>query len=250
MKNKILLPFILVLMSTSCIQKQWIVTESTSVKIPIDSTADKIADKAYTEWLQPYKQKVDAQMNEVIGYSAVTMRAHKPESLLSNFSADVYLKAASDYLKMHVDIAIVNLGGLRTQVPEGPVTVRKVFELMPFENELVVVWIRGDKLLELLNGFASVGGQGVAGVRMTIANGKATDITVAGKALDMQKLYSIATNDYLAGGNDNMPQLATYEKRENTGIKVRNVLLGFIKAETAAGRKIESRLDGRIRQNH
>lgn len=75
MKNKILLPFILVLMSTSCVQKQWIVSESTSVKIPIDSTADKIADKAYTEWLQPYKQKVDAQMNEVIGYSAVTMRA-------------------------------------------------------------------------------------------------------------------------------------------------------------------------------
>lgn len=247
MKNKILLPFILVLMSTSCVQKQWIVSESTSVKIPIDSTADKIADKAYTEWLQPYKQKIDVEMNVIIGYADETMRAHKPESLLSNFSADVYLKAASSHLNTPVDMAVVNLGGLRTQVPQGTITMRKVFELMPFENELVVVWIRGDKLLELLNGFASVGGQGVAGIRMTIANGKATDITVAGKALDMQKLYSIATNDYLAGGNDNMPQLAMYEKRENTGLKVRNVLLGFIKAETAAGRKIESRLDGRIR---
>ncbi len=249
MKNKILIPFILVLLSTSCVQKQWIVSESTSVKIPIDSTADKIADKAYTEWLQPYKQKIDVEMNVIIGYAAETMRAHKPESLLSNFSADVYLKAASSHLNTPVDMAVVNLGGLRTQVPQGTITMRKVFELMPFENELVVLWLRGDKLLELLNGFASVGGQGVAGIRMTIANGKATDITVAGKALDMQQLYSIATNDYLAGGNDNMPQLATYEKRENTGIKVRNVLLGFIKAETAAGRKIESRLDGRIRQN-
>lgn len=247
MKNKILLPFILVLLSTSCVQKQWIVSESTSVKIPIDSTADKIADKAYTEWLQPYKQKIDVEMNVIIGYAAETMRAHKPESLLSNFSADVYLKAASSHLNTPVDMAVVNLGGLRTQVPQGTITMRKVFELMPFENELVVVWIRGDKLLELLNGFASVGGQGVAGIRMTITNGKATDITVAGKALEMQKLYSIATNDYLAGGNDNMPQLAMYEKRENTGLKVRNVLLGFIKAETAAGRKIESRLDGRIR---
>ncbi|MBN2764943.1 MAG: 5'-nucleotidase C-terminal domain-containing protein [Paludibacteraceae bacterium] len=233
----------------SCSQPKWIISDSSSVKIAMDSTKNATADTAYIAWLKPYKQKVDAQMNEVIGYSAVTMRAHKPESLLSNFSADVYLKAASDYIKTPVDIAIVNLGGLRTQVPEGDITVRKVFELMPFENELVVLWLRGDKLLDLLNGFAAVGGQGVAGLRMTIQAGKATDITIGGKALDPQKLYSIATNDYLAGGNDNMPQLAMHEKRQNTSLKVRNVLLDYIKGETAAGRKIESRLDGRIRQN-
>lgn len=248
MQKKYILFFLIILLTSSCVQRQWIISESTSVKIALDSATDATADNSYTEWLHPYKQKIDAEMNVVIGYAAETMRAHKPESLLSNFSADVYLKVASDYLKMPVDMSVVNLGGLRTQVPQGTITMRKVFELMPFENELVVVWIRGDKLLELLNGFAAVGGQGVAGVRMTITNGKATDITVAGKALDTQRLYSIATNDYLAGGNDNMPQLAMYEKRENTGLKVRNILLGFIKGETAAGRKIESRLDGRIRQ--
>ena len=247
MHKKYILFLLILLLTSSCVQRQWIITESSSVKIAVDSTTDAIADKAYSEWLQPYKQRIDAEMNVVIGYAAETMRAHKPESLLPNFSADVYLKAASAQMKTPVDMAVVNLGGLRTQVSQGNITMRKVFELMPFENELVVLWIRGDRLLELLNGFAAVGGQGVAGVRMTIANGKATDITVAGKALDTQKLYSIATNDYLAGGNDNMPQLAMYEKRQNTGLKVRNVLLDFIKAETAAGRKIESKLDGRIR---
>lgn len=248
MIKKVFLTVAIILFSLSCVQRQWTVTESSSVKIAVDSTTDAMADKSYEEWLKPYKQKIDAEMNVVIGYATETMRAHKPESLLSNFSADVYLKAASDHLETSVDIAVVNLGGLRTQVPQGNINVRKVFELMPFENELVVLWLRGDALLELLHGFAAIGGQGIAGVRMTIVDGKATDITIGGKTLQTEALYSIATNDYLAGGNDNMPQLAMYEKRNNTGLKVRNVLLNYIKSETAAGRKIESRLDGRIKE--
>jgi len=81
---------------------------------------------------------------------------------------------------------------------------------------------------------------------MTIANNKAVDITINGQALDADKLYSIATNDYLAGGNDKMGQLAMYEKRVNTGIKVRNMLLDYIKNQTKKGNIIQSKLDGRI----
>jgi len=64
--------------------------------------------------------------------------------------------------------------------------------------------------------------------------------------LDTKKLYSIATNDYLAGGNDKMVQLAMYEKRVNTGIKIRDILLDYIKGETKKGNMIQSKLDGRI----
>jgi len=118
---------------------------------------------------------------------------------------------------------------------------------MPFENELVVVWIKGDKLNDLLQFFAKVGGEGVSGLRMVINNDKAVDINVGDNPLDVNKLYSIATNDYLAGGNDKMFQLAMYEKRINTSIKVRNMLVQHIKNETKMGRKIQSKLDGRIR---
>jgi len=145
-----------------------------------------------------------------------------------------------------VDMAVVNLGGLRTVVNVGDITIGKVFELMPFENELVIVWLRGNKLEELLQFFAKVGGEGVSGLRMEINNGKAQNISIGGNLLDANKLYSIATNDYLAAGNDKMFQLAQNEKRLNTGVKVRNMLLDYIKAETQKGNKIESKLDGRI----
>jgi 2',3'-cyclic-nucleotide 2'-phosphodiesterase (5'-nucleotidase family) len=245
--RKLLFIAVLSLSLSACSHKTWQIIHATSLKIPIDSTTEVLADKNYETYLQPVKQRIDAEMNVVIGQAAETMRGHAPESLLSNFSADVYRQAASEFLGDKVDIAVVNLGGLRTIVPVGNITVGKVFELMPFENELVIVWLKGDKLLELLQFFAKVGGEGVSGLRMEINNGKAANISINGKTLDTDKLYTIATNDYLAGGNDKMFQLAMYEKRINTGIKVRNMLLDFIKKETQKGNKIQAKLDGRIK---
>lgn len=231
----------------ACSPKSWQITSSVSKAIPVDKSTDALADKAYENFLVPYKQRVDVEMNIVIGQAAETMRAHAPESLLSNFSADVYRWSATAYLNKDVDIAIVNMGGLRTQIPAGVITVRKVFELMPFENELVVLWLKGDKLNELCQYFAGMGGEGVSGLRFRIENKKAVDITVAGEALDLNKTYSIATNDYLAGGNDKMIQLAQYTNRINTGIKIRNMLLDYIKNESKKGNMIQSKLDGRIK---
>ena len=238
--------FLLAVSLVSCSHKIWTITQATSIKIPIDSTTETLADKDYETYLQPIKQKVDAKMNIVIGQAAETMKGHGPESLLSNFSSDTYRQAASEYLGSNVDISVVNLGSLRTVVTAGNITVGKVFELMPFENELVIIWLRGDKLQELIHFFASVGGEGISGLRMSIKDGKAVDVTIGGKPLDTEKLYSIATNDYLAGGNDKMIQLAQYEKRVNTNIKIRNMLLNHIKKETQKGNKIQSKLDGRI----
>ena len=231
---------------SACTPKMWTITHATSVKIPIDSQTEKLADKSYTEHLQPLKQQLGVKMNVVIGEAAETMKGHAPESLLSNFSADVYRQAGTDYLGQPVDVSIVNLGGLRTVISAGNITVGKIYELMPFENELVILWLKGDKLLELVQFFASVGGEGISGIRMEINNGKAVNVTVNGNVIIPEKIYSIATSDYLAGGNDKMFQLAQSEKRQNTGIKLRDILLKYIKSETAQGNKIQAKLDGRI----
>lgn len=232
---------------TSFSQKTWVITKATSVKISIDSQTEKLADKSYEAYLQPLKQKLGAKMNVVIGQAAETMRGHAPESLLSNWNADVYRQAASEFLGSPIDISVVNLGGLRTVIPAGKITVGKIYELMPFENELVIVWLKGDKLANLIQFFAQIGGEGVSGIRMEIDNGKAENVTINGQPIDLEKLYTIATSDYVAGGNDKMVQMAQYEKRINTNLKLRDVLLNYIKNETAKGNKIQSELDGRIK---
>ncbi len=249
MQKKYLILLVPVLLLVACSTSTWVINSASSGRIPIDKTTEAIADNSYNSYLEPFKQTIDKEMNVVIGKASENMSAGKPESLLSNFNADVYRQSATEYLKYPADIAIVNLGGLRTQISQGDITVRKVFELMPFENELVILWLKGDKLNDLLQDFADIGGQGVSGLRFEIKNGKAVNITVGGIPLDTEKTYVIATNDYLAAGNDKMPQLAQSEKSEFTGIKVREMLLAYIKAETAKGNVIQSKLDGRITPN-
>jgi len=236
----------LIASALACQPRQAQIISATSSKIAIDASTQPLADTAYLNYLAPFKQQVDAKMNVVIGTAAQNMRGHAPESLLSNLSADIYRKAATDHLKTEVDIAIVNLGGLRTIIPAGNITMRKVFELMPFENELVILYLKGDKLNELCQYFASIGGEGISGLRMIIDNKKAIDITINGAPLDLNKTYSLATNDYLAGGNDKMEALTAHQKRINTGLKVRTMLLNYIQSETAQGRIIDAQLDGRI----
>ncbi len=231
---------------TSCNTSGWRVYQAEAVKIPLDNETEQYADESFKVFLQPYKVQLEKEMNEVIGFAVQDLKIHGPESLLSNFSADVYRQVAATSIQSPVDIAIVNLKGLRAPVPAGNITVSRIFELMPFENELVVLWVRGEELLSLFDFFASIGGEGVSGMKMGIREGKAVEVTIGEVPIDKDKVYVVATNDYLAEGNDGMVQLKNATKRVNTGIKIRDMLIEYIRNESEAGRKIDPKLDGRV----
>lgn len=231
----------------SCTPKKWVLTSYSASKIAIDSSLDNIADKNMTAYIAPIKQKLDAEMNQIIGFSTVKMDVKKPESLLSNWNADVYKEAGTSFLKKPVDLAVVNLGGLRSTLPQGNLTVRNIFELMPFENELTLLWLKGSDIIDLMNIFALEGGQGVSGVRFEIKDKKAINITVDGKEVEKDAVYVVATSDFLAGGNDRMIPLTKAIKRVDTGLKLRNILMEKVIRETRNGNKIHSELDGRIK---
>ena len=245
-QQKILILILLAVMQISCVQVKWTVKEATGTKIPLDKEAELLADEAFKAFLEPYKIQLEKVMNEVIGYATNDLRVHGPESPLSNFSADVYRQVAAAEIQSPVDIAIVNLKGIRAQIPAGDIRVARIYEVMPFENELVVLQIKGKELADLFDFFASIGGEGVSGMQMGIRDGKAIDVMIGDAPLDKDKVYVLATNDYLAEGNDGMTQLKNAENRTNTGIKIRDMLIDYIRNETAAGRKIEPKLDGRV----
>ncbi|OJV40511.1 MAG: hypothetical protein BGO29_10360 [Bacteroidales bacterium 36-12] len=235
-----------ILIFTSCQTVKWQVVDSKSVAIPINNSTENTADINMKKFIQPFKEQLEKEMNVVIGYTDKDMKVRAPESLMSNFSADVYLNVAQDKIQEHVDFSIVNIKGLRAPIPAGNITVSQIFELMPFENELVLLWIKGEELINLFDFFASIGGEGVAGMKMGIQNGKAVDVLIGGKSLVKDKVYIVATNDYLSEGNDGMIQLKNSIKRLNTGVKVRDMLIDYIQNETKQGKSISSELDGRI----
>ena len=169
--------------------------------IDIDAKWDTHPDADAVAILKPYKEKIDNMMYEVIGSSEQKMDKGHPESLLSNLVAEVLRQAATKVQDKPADMGLVNMGGLRNILPAGDITVGTVYKILPFENSLCVMKMKGTHLKALLTSIASLKGEGVSGIRMEITkDGKLLNATVGGQPIDDNKLYTVATIDYLAAG--------------------------------------------------
>ena len=220
---------------------QYEVTKVEGSMITIDSVWDTHPNAKAAEILKPYKEKVDAMMYEVIGTSAMKMEKGAPESLLSDLVAGVLQQAAVQVLGKPADMGLVNMGGLRNILPEGDITVGDVFEILPFENSLCVLTMKGTDLRRLH-------GEGVSGIRLEITkDGKLLNAFVGGKPLKDDQLYTVATIDYLADGNGRMDAFLQAEKRVcPEDATLRGLFLDYVRKQTAEGKAITSKLDGRI----
>lgn len=206
---------------------------------PIDAAYDASPDAEAVALLAPYKAKVDSVMYRVVGTAEMSMDRGAPESLLSNLVADVLRQAAVQVLGKPADMGLVNMGGLRNVLTEGAVTCGNIYEILPFENSLCVVTLKGVYLKHLFENIAARGGEGVSGVQL--------QATVAGKPVADDKLYTVATIDYLAEGNDGMAALIQAEKRDcPQGATLRGLFMDYVERQTAAGKKLTSRMEGRI----
>ena len=235
------------LMLSSC-QSPYKLVNTEGSMITIDSVWDTHPDAEAVALLAPYKASVDSMMYRVVGTSEMIMEKGGPESLLSNLVADVLKGAATQVLGKPADMGLMNMGGLRNILSEGEITCGNIYEILPFENSLCVVTLKGSVLKELFAAIAACKGEGVSGVRLEITkDGKLLDGTIGGKPIDDNKLYTVATIDYLADGNDGVGPLAKAEKRDcPPGATLRGLFMNYVEQQTKAGKKITSRIEGRI----
>lgn len=234
-------------MLTSC-HSGYEVTKVEGRRIAIDSTWDVRPDADAVALLVPYKAKVDSIMNRVVGATEMSMDRSRPESLLSNLVANVLRESAVEVLGKPADMGLVNVGGIRNSLPEGPVTTENIYEILPFENSLCVVTLKGSSLKLLFGNIAAKGGEGVSGIQLKISkDGELLQGTIGGKPVEDNQTYTVATIDYLADGNDGMIAFLQADKREcPEGATLRGLFLKYVERQTAAGKKLTSRMEGRV----
>lgn len=199
----------------------------------------------------PYKKMLEKDMNRVIAISKQEMVKGKPESGLTNFLADLLMDEAYNYVKSSAhnfspDISYFNYGGIRTFLPEGEITVGKIYELMPFENEMVFLKLKGRQVKEFLDAVANKGGDSVGGVRFKISDGEATDISIGDTPLGENEDYWLVTNDYIAGGGDDMKMLAQRSEFVESGKKIRDVIISYLEKLHEQGKVLSVQTDERI----
>jgi 2',3'-cyclic-nucleotide 2'-phosphodiesterase (5'-nucleotidase family) len=168
--------------------------------------------------------------------SAQPLEKKQPEGKLGDFVADACMQEAAALTRETIDLALFNHGGLRRSLPMGAITLGDVYELMPFDNELVVITLRGSKLLELLNHVASTGGAPVSGIRMLIG----------GEPLDTNRTYRVLTSDYLANGGDRYTAFADALGKEELRLRVRDAIVQRLEKLGQQRQTLVVTLDGRI----
>ena len=193
-----------------------------------------------------YRDSLEKTMNEVLGTLGQPLEKELPSGSLNNFMTDAMLNTARRRIDPLVSVAFLNYGGIRsTQVPAGPITRGKVFELMPFDNLLLVQEVKGSVLQQFLDATAASGGWPVAGLTMEIRDKKAVNVVIGGQPLDPSKTYHVANTDYVINV-DEPGKLLRNIPVQNTGYLVRDAIIDYTRGLNAGGKKIPAPTDKRV----
>jgi 2',3'-cyclic-nucleotide 2'-phosphodiesterase (5'-nucleotidase family) len=245
MKKFFGLQIVLMFLLAGC-AKQYVSTQYQYTKNQIESKGEK--DSKISAMISPYKDSLEKTMNNVVVVNEKAISKGQPESELGNLLADVLLQQANNCCNKQVDVSILNNGGIRIpQLAAGKVTLGKIYEIMPFDNRLVLMDLSGKELKELFNAIAAAGGWPMSGARFTIANKKATEIFVGGVPLNENKTYTIGLSDYLTEGGDNLSMLKG-KPITDSGKNIREAFIDAFTAINKKGKKLTSSLDERIKE--
>ena len=246
MKNFYFAITLLAMLIVGCAPKeQGVHIEASNIKVTANEKSDGVENVRAI--LERNKAYVDSIKSPVLGEAAVALEKYIPESPLMNFAADALMQMAQQYSNQKIDIAITNKGGLRSNIAAGTITFGDIYNVFTFENRLAYLTLNGEQLKQLCCEIAKAGGEAISGMRLIITrDGGLVDATVDGKPIEPQTEYRIATLDYLSQGNDNLTTLAQGTDLEITSHLLRDLMVEYIKKETADGRRIDAACDGRI----
>lgn len=189
-------------------------------------------DARVAAMIKRYEDQIAPAMEQVLGQAAEDLTraptSDHTDTALGNLITDAFR------WKAEADVAVYNSGGIRADFNKGPIKVGDIFTLLPFENSLVTVPLRGEQIRRLLaQGLGSTYGTiQVSGLSFRIdTDGKPADVTVGGRPLDDARTYKVATTDFLAEGNDGLT-VFNESKDRTYGELARDVFTAYVRRFT------------------
>jgi len=195
------------------------------------------ADDSIAEFIRPYKENIDKEMNMILAYTPVDLRKTDGDlnTAIGNMMADALMELGNPVFTKRtgetIDIVLLNFGGIRSAISKGDITTRTAFQVMPFENELVVAHMKGAHVRDMINYLVDDGNaHPVAGIQLEIGKDNTIKkVLIQGQPLDDDKIYFVATNDYLIQGGDNMIFFSNAQEVTPLDYKIRNILIDYFR---------------------
>ena len=188
-------------------------------------------------------------MNTPISYSPETYKKNDGElnSTLSNMFADATYEMSNPvFNKMsgkNIDIVLLNNGGIRSIISKGNISEKTAFELMPFENSIVVLELNGFSIIKMIDYLRKVKLQHpISGLQITLNNDYSlNEVKINGVSIENEKKYYVATTDYLLEGGDKMYFLSETTKTTDIEYKMRDILIDYFKKHDTLKLKSDNR---------
>lgn len=218
----------------SCGTKKLTITKVEGKQIPVTKALSQTP--IIEDFISPYRDHINNDLNTILAYAPENIdKTGKWQTKIGNLQSTVTLASANKIFKTrenkNIDICLLNNGGIRAIINKGNVTTRTAFELMPFENNLVVAALKGEQILEMIQYIIKEKKpHPLAGLTFTIdKNDLPKNILIQNQPLDLEKEYYVATNDYLYNGGDSMTFFKKAQKLYNLDYKLRNIWIDYFK---------------------
>ncbi|KGY10860.1 5'-nucleotidase [Vibrio tubiashii] len=198
---------------------------------------DEIAqDSELLEFLRPYQEQGQAQLNVKIAETNGKLEGDRnvvrfQQTNLGRLIATAHMERAK------ADFAVMNSGGVRDSIEAGDVTYKDVLTVQPFANILTYTDMSGKEVMDYLNVVAtkpvdSGAYAQFAGISMTVADGKVSNVFIGGKQLRLDETYRFTVPSYNAAGGDGYPKLTGHPGHVNTGFVDAEVLKEYMESNS------------------
>ena len=217
-----------------------------SDKITIDSYLTE--DQSITDLIKPYKEGIQSEMDSTLAYApkSYSKKDSKYNTAIGNMMSDAVYEIANPIYKKRTghsfDAVLLNYGGIRSSLSQGTITTRTAYEIMPFENELIVLEMTANQIHQMFDYLKSGTAHPFTGMTLQLDNtGAISKAQIQGKDIDTTKTYFIATSDYLKNGGDNMNFFSGSKSELLLDYKIRNVLIDYFKKKDTIAPLVDNR---------
>ena len=216
-------------------------------------------DRKMSAFIAPYRHVVDSVNAHVIGKALRPLDSDERNGGYPNFAADFamwygYLKADSIVsaggTMPRPDMAVMNVGGIRQNMPEGDITEGQMLSTFPFSNSMMLISLKGKDIIESLGVAARKGGEAISGnVRVvTDSVGNLVRVVIDDEDMDPEQVYTVATIDYVAQGNDDLRSMARNTLLWRDDVEMAAPMLRYIRHLTDLGLPVAPDPTGRFQK--
>ncbi|HOG64548.1 MAG TPA: bifunctional UDP-sugar hydrolase/5'-nucleotidase [Spirochaetota bacterium] len=224
--------------------KKQILSVTTSV---VDVTPEIPADPEVAKVVEKYTKELKSKLDVVVSKTDVLLEGSRNkvrgnETNLGNLLADVLQRETG------AEMCLINSGVIRASINPGPIKIADVLNVLPYPNNVSTVRLSGKTIYRIIEKSAATNpGEGrflqvSRGLQYKIRGRTLAELKFNGKDIEENRIYTVATSDFLADGGDNYPEFKQERERKNTGITMAEFMIEALKRMPNIDAKVEGRI--------